>query len=134
MKITKRQLRRIIRETIREVASSPSPLSGQVLTYGQVRKAFNQGQVQFLEITKNAQIYGIDSGRPFLVNRSKHIGATYDPTDDPSEMLNPGDSLEIVSTDNTAEFRGGAILVRGGPNNIEFYIHASRVKRHTRAL
>ena len=134
MKITRNQLRRIIRETIREVASSPSPLSGQVLTYGQVRKAFNQGQVQFLEITKDAQIDSIESGRPFLVNRSSSLSATYDPTDDPSEMLNPGDRLEIVSTDNPAEFRGGAILVRGGPDNIEFYIFGKDIKRHTRAL
>ena len=105
-----------------------------MLTYGQVRKACNQGQVQFLEITKDAQIDSIESGRPFLVNRSSSLSATYDPTDDPSEMLNPGDRLEIVSTDNPAEFRGGAILVRGGPDNIEFYIFGKDIKRHTRAL
>ena len=134
MKITRKQLRRIIRETIREVASSPSLLSGQVLTYGQVVKAFNQGQVQSLEVTKDAQIDSIESGRPFLVNRSSSLSATYDPTDDPSEMLNPGDRLEIINTDNEPGFPGGSILVRGGPNNIEFYIFGRDVKRHTRAL
>jgi len=130
MMISKRQLRRIIREAI----SHQNPISGQVLTYGQVKKAFIQGQVQFLEVAKDAQIYGIGSGRPFLVNRSKHIGATYDPTDDPSEMLNPGDRLEIVNTDNAPEYPGGSILVRGGPNNIEFYVHGKDVKRYTRAI
>ena len=128
MKITKRQLRRIIKEALLREQS------GQVLTYGQVKKAFNQGQVQFLEITKDAQIDSIESGRPFLVNRSSSLGATYDPTDDPSEMLNPGDRLEIVNTDNEPGFPGGSILVQGGPDNIEFYIFGSDVKRHTRAL
>ena len=159
MKITRRQLRRLIKEELsrldevdsnndgtldadelRDIAddlegmSQQSPLSGQVLTYGQVVKAFNQGLVQFLEITKDAQIDSIESGRPFLVNRSSSLSATYDPTDDPSEMLNPGDRLEIVRTDSQPGYQGGSILVRGGPNNIEFYIFGSDVKRHTRAL
>ena len=164
MKITRRQLRRLIKEELsrldevdsnndgtldadelRDIAddlegmSQQSPLSGQVLTYGQVVKAFNQGQIQFLEITKDAQIASTEltadnRGGPFLVNRSSSLSATYDPTDDPSEMLNPGDRLEIVNTDNEPGFPGGSILVQGGPDNIEFYIFGKDIKSFTRAL
>lgn len=49
-----------------------------------------------LTIIKKSQIYGIETGIPFLTNRTTRAWATYPIQPDSQYHLNPGDKLQLL--------------------------------------
>jgi hypothetical protein len=83
-----------------------------------------------LTITKKCQIYGNDSGRPFLTNRTTRAWATYPVHPNPQYHLNPGDRLELLAilTHSESGSRYPHLKVRDSRGQ-EFLIFGTEISR-----